>query len=74
MSTFSFKDDPKNNGPHICPRCGSQSEWTAAYVQGQMINVRCEGFCGSYIMSYQQLSGYPHFREGHVSDDVAGDR
>jgi hypothetical protein len=74
MSTFLFKDDPTYNGAHICPRCGSQSEWKAAYVQAQMITVRCEGSCGSYIMSYQQLSGYPHFREGQVSGDVAGDR
>jgi hypothetical protein len=50
--------DPRYNGPHVCPRCSSQSEWKWVNAL-QMISVRCVGDCGEYVMSYQQLSGYP---------------
>jgi hypothetical protein len=67
VSTFLFKEDPKYNGRRVCPRCGSPSEWKATLAEARMITVGCEGDCGGYIMSYGQLSDYPHFREEPIS-------
>ncbi len=67
VSAFLFKEDPKYNGLHICPRCGSRSKWKAVSAEARMISVECEGDCRQYTMSYGQLSDYPHFREGPIA-------
>jgi hypothetical protein len=66
LSAVLFKEDPKYNGPHICPRCGSQSLWRATQAEDRMISVECEGNCGEYNMSFSQLSDYPGFKEGQI--------
>jgi hypothetical protein len=50
-------EDPMYNGPHICPRCNSQSEWKWVNAL-RMISVQCQGNCGQYTMSHEQLSKY----------------
>jgi hypothetical protein len=59
--TASFREDPKFNGQHACPRCGSKSVWKAVGEEDLMINVKCEGSCRDYTMSYKQMSEYPLF-------------
>ena len=50
-------EGPMYNGPHTCPRCNSQSDWK--WVNALlMISVQCEGNCGQYTMSHEQLSRY----------------
>jgi hypothetical protein len=53
--------DPKYNGPHICPRCGSQSTWKVTSLPGGMIEVSCEGDCRGYTMAFAQLETLRHF-------------
>ena len=67
MSAVFFEEDPKYNGPHMCPGCGEQSHWTSVSADGRMINIDCEGECGQYVVPYAQLSDYPHFREDSIS-------
>jgi hypothetical protein len=68
MSATVFKEDSKYNGSHVCPRCGSQSQWRGTDADLRMISVKCEGNCGEYNMSYDQLSNSPHFKENPISN------
>jgi hypothetical protein len=63
MAAVELAGDPKHNGPHVCPRCGSLSTWKARVVPAGMIEVSCEGDCQGYTMSYAQLITLPHFIE-----------
>jgi transcription elongation factor Elf1 len=51
-----FEDDPRFNGPHTCPKCGSKSEWKAIKdkADARMIRVECPK-CGSYEETYSAL-------------------
>jgi hypothetical protein len=62
MSTVLFVDDPKYNGPHTCPKCGSASQWIGKDAGARMVTVQCEGICGDYTEPYSRLSDYPHFQ------------
>jgi hypothetical protein len=67
MSGLSSKEDPRFNGRHVCPRCGSDSIWRAFSPEpGEMIGVFCEGDCGEYLMSYGQLMTFCHFKHDPV--------
>ena|ERR1700733_7247790 len=66
VSAVLFREDPKYNGPHICPRCGSKSQWRGTDAKSRMISVQCEGGCREYNMSFSQLSDYPKFKEGQI--------
>jgi hypothetical protein len=35
-------------------------------AESRMISVQCEGDCGEYNMSFNQLSDYPKFKEGQI--------
>ena len=60
--THGDKNSAEYNGPHVCPRCGSQSQWKVADPWRDMIHVQCAGDCGDYTMSYGQLRTYPYFK------------
>jgi|HubBroStandDraft_4_1064222.scaffolds.fasta_scaffold557584_1 predicted nucleic-acid-binding Zn-ribbon protein len=65
MSSVLFGEDPKYNGPHICPKCGNRSHWKATNFDQRMIMVRCET-CGEYSEAYSQLSEGQYFKEGQI--------
>jgi hypothetical protein len=57
------RDDPKYNGEHTCPRCGSASGWKAHGKETSfMIVIECAGPCRGYVMSYQQIRTLPYFK------------
>ena len=67
-SAVVFQEDPKYNGAHVCPRCGSRSQWRGTDADLRMISVQCRRDCGEYNMSYDQLSDGPHFKEDRISN------
>jgi hypothetical protein len=60
MSSFSF-DDPRYNGPHICPQCGAPSHWQGIEAASRLVKVECSGPCNTYEKPYSGLSDLPYF-------------
>ena len=67
---YHFSDDPKYNGDHVCPRCGNRSDWNSTETKTTeneqssiMITVECSGECQHYVMAYETLRKFPHFKE-----------
>jgi hypothetical protein len=63
MRSVVWSEDPRFNGPHDCPKCGEQSEWTAVRDDSdrRTVRVECSGDCEPYEEPYSRLRDMPHF-------------
>lgn len=68
--TISLAENPKYNGPHACPACGTKSHWTCINESPITIRVECEGHCGTYLKTYSELRS-ERFFEKHIEKTTA---
>ena len=55
--------NPKYNGSHACPQCGTLSSWTCVSEAPIVIRVDCEGSCGAYEKTFLELQSMPFFEK-----------
>jgi len=53
--------NPKYNGPHACPKCGTKAHWTCVKESPIIVRVECEGCCGQFEKSFSEIQALPFF-------------
>lgn len=56
-----LETNPKYNGIHTCPGCGTAARWICVQDAPVVIRVICEGECGTFESSYNELQTFPYF-------------
>ena len=55
--------NPKYNGSHACPQCGTHSNWRCISEAPVVIRVDCDGSCGTYEKAFLELQSMPNFEK-----------
>jgi hypothetical protein len=64
--------NPKYNGRHACPQCGSESFWSCLDADKPRIRVECEKGCGAYEKAHSELRSLSFFEKPMTATFASG--
>jgi hypothetical protein len=59
----TLTENPKYNGTHACPVCGTKSHWTCVNDSPVVVRIECDGECGTFETAYADVQSKPFFEK-----------
>ena len=59
----NLTNNPKYNGMHPCPECGTVSHWTCVSEAPIKIRIECNGRCCTYELRFSEVESRPFFHK-----------